>query len=393
MGVQPLKLLDLPYEVLVHVLDYLPLKIINSLIDVHGYIELVIRQWIKSRNAIASFSAYKSSLEQPFSIVTGKCQSGKTKTLLSVFDHYASRNPDYRIIILLQNKRDHESQFLSRIGGRDITSVASLPVPASRSQGLVIIHNKFRLEKLEKILTSSRKRIYSKYLLIIDEYDAILGPSKAGASAIASAKFDKYFPKPVSFLGISATPRQKDSNLIVSKIPVPLDYCQITECIPWEASDSGDPGDLQVLQEAKRIVKTNSPEFILYSTIPKIARHKIVAARLFKKGLDVVIYNGHGLRLYTNSLPNTGRMYKGKLSDLLGYYAHMGRCLVVVGRNLISRGISFTDGNLVASVLFCESIPSAKASIIQKISRVCGTARPDVPRRVVYTCSKRKVFL
>jgi hypothetical protein len=71
---------------------------------------------------------------------------------------------------------------------------------------------------------------------------------------------------------------------------------------------------------------------------------------------------------------------------------YSGMPLVVVGYNIMNRGISFVstgENPIAATVMFYTSSERSHiVGIAQRFGRICGTARSDLSRRVVYCSDK-----
>ena len=110
-------------------------------------------------------------------------------------------------------------------------------------------------------------------------------------------------------------------------------------------------------------------------------------------------YNGDGFSVYKNGvLFDIGVVSSDDISSVLDKLRDDGP-VVVVGFNLMDRGISFVAGPntgnryglinkpLSATVMFYSGADKSYAvGIAQRFGRICGKSRPDILRRVVY-CS------
>jgi predicted RNase H-related nuclease YkuK (DUF458 family) len=193
---------------------------------------------------------------------------------------------------------------------------------------------------------------------------------------------------------VSATPencshisRVTGKDIIV--LPTPRAYKGVSEHVSWDGSDSA------IGVEVERIRLAGSREVILHSA-DKVNVDQKEKAKSYSQMFNciAVTYNMKGFKIYKNGAGFRGVTINklDSISAILEKLTDLGP-VIVVGYNLMNRGISFVgtrvDKPMSATVMFCSmGMTSHVVGTVQRFGRVCGTSRPDITRRVVY-CSNR----
>jgi hypothetical protein len=159
----------------------------------------------------------------------------------------------------------------------------------------------------------------------------------------------------------------------------------------WSNQENTDA----LVAEVERIKEECSKEVILYCTDRLNSGQAEISRDLCRIAkCPVVSYNGSGSIIY-KPRQNPRLNKTDAISDILAeleqdFYTGP---VIVVGHALMSRGISFVSSKsgekpLSATVMFYEGSRTAHAvGIAQRIGRISGNSRPDLPDRVLY-CSK-----
>ena len=354
-------------------------------------------------------------------IITGPTQAGKTARVIQAC--VAEKNTKKFITISCDNLTAQLNQMLARFVGRDIPvftlkSINFTQVEEhlknNRSVVVIILNNDKQIIKLDNFL--SELVFYqtpSDYLFFHDEGDMV---NKADTlEDLTSKTIAKSHLRWVSLIDklqksqvqttrvfVTATPENcsfisdiKLKDIIV--LPIDTNYRNISQHIVWDKTNLQPIG-----VEVERIRQAVSREAILYSVEKKNGDQE-ETAKMFSSRFNCVAltFNMQGFRVYQNGSPFRHPSIQIQQSDSISLVFQKLRDVgpvIVVGYNLMNRGISFVGSelnqevrtrSLTATTMFVEmGDKSHVVGTTQRLGRGCGTSRPEITRRVVY-CSQK----
>ena len=354
-------------------------------------------------------------------IITGPTQAGKTARVIQAC--VAEKNTKKFITISCDNLTAQLNQMLARFVGRDIPvftlkSINFTQVEEhlknNRSVVVIILNNDKQIIKLDNFL--SELVFYQSpndYLFFHDEGDMV---NKADTlEDLTSKTIAKSHLRWVSLIDklqksqvqttrvfVTATPENcsfisdiKLKDIIV--LPIDANYRNISQHIVWDKTNLQPIG-----VEVERIRQAVSREAILYSVEKKNGDQE-ETAKMFSSRFNCVAltFNMQGFRVYQNGIPFRHSSIQIQQSDSISLVFQKLRDVgpvIVVGYNLMNRGISFVGSelnqevltrSLTATTMFVEmGDKSHVVGTTQRLGRGCGTSRPEITRRVVY-CSQK----
>jgi hypothetical protein len=349
-------------------------------------------------------------------IITSPTQVGKTNYIIK--NCKKNKNRPFMFLLTCDNSKAQMKQLKNRlldngIVAHDLSSATKSKVEAILRDGksvfIVMLNNETQVKKLNVLVNSIRvTRRPKQYIVFHDEADMINKADARAESGVAAShkRWVSFFDflasrnEIVKRFWVTATPENCSSisgitgdDIIV--LPVPEEYVGITENVNWTESDP----DNALGFEIKRIQELNNGEIILYCLDRKKAAQDLIAREIsFNHSCIAFSYNGDGFLFYKNGDPLILDVNcSDDISSVLDKLRGCGP-VVVVGYNLMNRGISFVAGpntgnyfdNCVptATVMFYAGGKSSHiVGLAQRFGRICGTSRPDITRRVLYCSS------
>lgn len=362
-------------------------------------------------------SIHDETRESKNVIITSPTQVGKTSYIIE--NCKKNKNQPYLFVLTCDNSKEQLKQLKTRLTDNgivvyDLKTITKTKIENSLFLGkalfIVMLNNAVQITKLETLVNKLRVNCRPKqYVIFHDEADTI---NKAD---IGSEIDDNTIPmshrKWHSFIGtiekrnevikrfwVTATPENCSSlSKITGKdivvLPVPDNYISVSEHNNWDGKSSVELG-----YEIERIRHLNNGEVILYCIDKKKTIQNDTAQDISSKFKCVSLcYNGDGTIVFRNGKVNgRSEFFKDDISNILDKLRDCGP-IVVVGYNLMNRGISFVaapnckndkeqlDQPPTATVMFYSGgTGSHLVGIAQRFGRICGTSRPDLFRRVVY---------
>lgn len=355
-------------------------------------------------------------------VITSETQNGKTETLLRIVKE---ADKGTVTVISCDNKGDQLKQLTERMLSKRINHFILSDLSDKKIKKtiekfeqaykddeqivIVLLNNYSQCSKLTKFVKGVMKKMemIERYQVIHDEADLINKIDNVATiipeedAAKVHTEWIEHFNtirlfenlKFLKRVWVSATP--ENCSLIhevkakdVFILPTKPDYRPVSEHIEW--SDCPD----KLKEEVDRINSANSKEAILYCTSRINTRHNQLS-RMFSLNINcpVVSYNGKGVNIYKNGeLKEKHQLAIGHV--LAKLETNYDGAVIIVGHNLMNRGISFISSRksekpLTSSVIFYEGKDAVNAvNIAQRLGRVTGTSRPDLSRRVVYCSDK-----
>lgn len=353
-------------------------------------------------------------------IITSPTQVGKTAYIIE--NCKRNKNRPYLFVMTCDNSKAQMKQLKNRlldngIVGHDLGSATKAKLEDVLRDGkcayLVVLNNDCQIKKLESLVNSIRVRYRPKqYVVFHDEADTV-NKADAGTEiddlsvAISHRRWNQFFDtlsgrgEMVKRFWVSATP--ENCSLIsgitgkdIVVLPVPSGYVGVTENVEWTDTDSG----ASLGMEIRRVRELDNGEVILYCLDKKKDTQDTLARDIsFRYNCISFTYNGDGFCIYRGGdVLVLGLRGCDDISTVLDKLRGQGP-VVVVGYNLMNRGISFVAGPNTgsgyervnppptATVMFYSGGRSSHmVGLAQRFGRICGTSRPDLTRRVVY-CS------
>jgi hypothetical protein len=350
-------------------------------------------------------------------IITSPTQVGKTRYIIENCER--NKNRPYMFILTCDNSKAQMAQLKVRLFDRGITCFDTTSATKTKIENILrdgkavvilMLNNGAQIAKLEKIVNTVRVQYRpSQYLVYHDEADMI---NKAdigvqvddNAVALAHRRWLSFFStlegrnEIVKRFWVTATPENCSSiagitgrDIVV--LPVPQNYVSISENIEWDGSFDA------LGYEVERIRTIGNGEVILYCVDKKKSDQSSIALEIsVSKNCIALCYNSDGSIVYNNG--NVMVDVSGDISSILDRLRGLGP-IVVVGYNLMNRGISFVAGPIsspefalinpppTATVMFYSGGSTSHiVGLAQRFGRICGTSRPDITRRVVYCDSQ-----
>lgn len=346
-------------------------------------------------------------------IITSPTQVGKTRYIIENCER--NKNRPYMFILTCDNSKAQMAQLKVRLFDRGITCFDTTSATKTKIENILrdgkavvilMLNNGAQIAKLEKIVNTVRVQYRpSQYLVYHDEADMI---NKAdigvevddNAVALAHRRWLSFFStlegrnEIVKRFWVTATPENCSSIAGISGrdivvLPVPQNYVSISENIHWDGSFDA------LGYEIERIRGLGNGEVILYCVDKKKSEQSIIASEIsVTKNCIALCYNSDGSIVYNNGSVMVD--VSGDISSILDKLRGLGP-IVVVGYNLMNRGISFVAGPIsspefalinpppTATVMFYSGGSTSHiVGLAQRFGRICGTSRPDITRRVVY---------
>ena len=327
----------------------------------------------------------------------------------------------YRTLMAL----DDVDVELYKVTDKKLVQRLSKCLDTNKNFVIFCLDNSSQIEKLEKVFKElfidGKLDITPKVALIHDEGDIItkdpdtdIIKSNQGLSHKMWLGLVKTLQKTIDLkrIFVTATPENccmlyEIQTVDVMCLDVPSNYIGYKDIVYQELSDDIDS---VLRKEVKRIKTEKNGEVILYCIDRKITTgQEVVLARLGEHlKCTVCTYNGNGISVIFRSSKRCS-MFKKELQDLNKIYQCEDKqvwikkltirkfyklcklvgeiCIVTIGKDLISRGISYVgedlDNPLTATTIIYKPGTSMHAvGITQTIGRITGCARPDLKRRV-----------
>jgi hypothetical protein len=390
-------------------------------------LKVAIRKALAEKEAVINNVFGHSFKNQSNYIITATTQTGKTKMLTDILGETGMRS----ISVVSCDNRDDQVQQLSKrlhLAGIENLKIKDIKLTAAgnvkkvflerilkhynehKKLTFVLLNNTSQCSKLSSVINQLFRTLdVERYQVFHDEADLINKSDYVeanGPEKIAKVHKDwvehfnniKVFHqiKFVKRVWISATP--ENCSLIkdvkakhVFVLPQHPNYRTQNIFEEWSNQENTDA----LVAEVERIKEECSKEVILYCTDRLNSGQAEISRDLCRIAkCPVVSYNGSGSIIY-KPRQNPRLNKTDAISDILAeleqdFYTGP---VIVVGHALMSRGISFVSSKsgekpLSATVMFYEGSRTAHAvGIAQRIGRISGNSRPDLPDRVLY-CSK-----
>ena len=343
-------------------------------------------------------------------IVASQTQVGKTQYLIDAIKR--RRNDGEIFVISCDNYTAQLNQMIDRLNGNGIVAfdaskmtptVASRMLVSNMNIVIVMLNNCSQIKKMTSLINGIRINSEVKRMIFFhDEGDTVNktdNPFKISDKSVAKSHrmWDLLFENisssmiPTTRFWISATPENCSS---VSKItggriivlPVPEDYRGVSDHRDWTSN-----GEC-IKYEVERIRELDNGEVILHC-VDKKNVDQDGTARVLSRAYNCVSvsYNGKSAILYKVGRTVTNIIHPDdSISTILDKTRELcsGFPLIVVGYNLMSRGVSFVGSGInppTATVLFNQSgVGAHVVGLAQRYGRITGTSRPDLRRRIVY---------
>jgi len=354
-------------------------------------------------------------------IITGPTQAGKTARIIQAC--VAEKNTKKFIVISCDNLKAQLSQMLSRFRGTNIPvftvtqlnyQEVSSYLKDGKSVVAIILNNEAQVKKIDCFIGDLQlHHDPSSFVFFHDEGDMVnkaddIADLKNNTIAKSHQRWVFMMDKigkgdiPAVRAFVTATPENcsyisdiKGKDIIV--LPIDVDYRGISEHKVWDKTNLDE-----IRGEVERIRHQESREAILYSVYKKNEKQDEIA-RDFSERFDCVAltFNMKGFKIY-----EFGRDYEDYALDfsqddsisLVFQKLVDAGPVIVVGYNLMNRGISFVGSNLnqsvtsrplTATTMFVEmGDKSHVVGTVQRLGRGCGTSRPELSTRKVY-CSQK----
>jgi hypothetical protein len=351
-------------------------------------------------------------------IITSPTQMGKTKYIIRACKKI--ENEAILIVISCDNSLAQLAQLNSRLEQNDVLSYTlkgANPhtvcdhLNSGKSVVLTMINNVFAIQRLQKfLLIVQTNSTVVKHVMFHDEADTLnkadtvedIANKEVAMSHrtwIQTFRILENSNTPVKRFWVSATP-ENCSNISriegkdIFVLPRDNSYTGVTEHVSWDY-DEDDENEELLSVEIERIRNLNNGEFILYCVDKKNTDQSRKALSISRQNNCVtcchnmmgssIFVNGDFIRCYPRSEAVCDVLEKIK-------NRYSGMPLVVVGYNIMNRGISFVstgENPIAATVMFYTSSERSHiVGIAQRFGRICGTARSDLSRRVVYCSDK-----
>lgn len=344
-------------------------------------------------------------------IITAPTQVGKTRSIIEL----SKACIGWLTVISCDNKIDQQKQLVKRIRNENINVYALASARKNmdkiidninnrKNVIIVLLNNDSQVKSLTNFIKEMlMKTADIKYMCIHDESDMVnksddihdinnVKIPKSHREWVANFSIVKSLGvKTIRRVWVSATPENSSklfnitgSDIIV--LPTPHNYKGINKFIEW----NGDDNSL-LENEITRIKNLGNGEIILYCAERLTEEHREIAALFSDKyGCISVVYNSKGVVIY--GLGNKTRKSDDTIDIVLSKLHRLkAGPIVIVGNELMNRGISFVGNNLdkpyAATVMFYKGgIDTYVINLAQKFGRITGMARPDLQDRRIY-CS------
>lgn len=352
-------------------------------------------------------------------IITSPTQLGKTKYVIDACKK--NNNNGELIVISCDNSNVQMSQLRDRLMEAGVCNYAVTKASSSVVGGLlkskktvvlVMLNNASQVSKLTKLINYIKfVNDPTRYIFFHDEADMInksdnISELSDGSIPLSHRSWVGLMDLlensciPTNRFWISATP---ENCSLISRIygkdilvlPGDDDYRGISGYTSWSPDDenSGDSLEYEINRIRQSGVE-NSGEVILYCVDKKNVDQDEMAREISDKYNCVTLsYNMKGLVLYFEGRVTRGIIgKKDNISVVLDKTREICRDenspMVIVGYNLMSRGVSFVAQGYnppTATVMFYSGgINSHLVGLAQRFGRITGTSRPDLVRRMVY---------
>jgi hypothetical protein len=213
---------------------------------------------------------------------------------------------------------------------------------------------------------------------------------------------------------VTATPENcvmlyKIESPDVMKLEIPGTYVGYSDIIYNELEDELDIKDI-LEKEVERISESGTNEVILYCIDRKIVdgHEKVLDSLSSNLKCAVNTYNGNGITAYMRNL-TTSKKFEGLLKKEMIKYKKDGKyfvikqlairkfytlckkagekCVVTIGKDLISRGISYVSEDkrepmTATTMIYKPGMSMHAVGICQTIGRITGCAMPGLKRRL-----------
>ncbi len=358
-------------------------------------------------------------------IIAADTQVGKTQKLIDACKLVLNEN--HLIFISCDNRIDQMNQLINRYKKQNVTvhrlskrnmpekvELAANSLADNRAVIFVILNNAAQIRNAEWFigLLKLKTRI-RKYTVFHDEGDMvnkadsrddIANPSIAESHRLWISHMEHIQRlnriDVINRFWVSATP-DNCSELIniyannIILLPKPTTYRTISNHVAWDYNDETFANNM-LKSEIERVRRNNIGEVILYC-VDNHTQQQIDMAKYFAYRYDCIgcSYNSKGITFYKKVGDIVkGFVYKQKdISLFLKYIKNKNKPVVIVGYDLINRGISFVgsekDSPLAATVMFYKGTNQTPlVTLDQRFGRLSGTARSEITERVIY-CSQR----
>lgn len=378
-------------------------------------------------------------------LIYGPTQLGKSGATREFIE--ACFKANVPVIVSTDNKTDQCEQLYSRIrndlGGSDIKMMKVLDksfgdefkksiINGSNRIVIFCLDNAPQVEKLIVNITSLATRHpqemkkFNKFALIHDEADVISKDNRTNEIHEEQAESHKKWIELVNLINknisyidlkrifITATPENcmmlyKIDSVDIMKLKMSNNYIGYKDIDYIEFEDDLDV--MKILKkEVTRIKGQDTCEVILYCIERKIADGHDAVLLSLSKNLRCIIntYNGNGITAYMRTVvisnkfesmlkkekikySRNEKMFNIKMLTIRKFYSmckELGEnCVVTIGKDLISRGISYvsedTHEPLTATTMIYKPGTTMHAvAICQTIGRITGCAMPNLTRRL-----------
>jgi hypothetical protein len=379
----------LPGDLIFSIFDYLKNTDIKNFCKSSKIFNKSYEEYKKHQRMFFLFKGRSKKFNQK--IITAPTQVGKTGAIIEMASVLTGI-----VLVVGQNRRDQQLQTTRRFSEKGIqihkityqTDPKELQLLLDRDGKIIlsVMYNHQKIKFLDKII--NRLSGFREYHIFKDEADSLTGKLASENWVKHINKFitgsDEYLK--IRIYHVSATYKKcLDFTEDVFNLDVPQDYRPVNEFHEW---NSNTDDSLKLLIK-KELLSLKKGEMILYSVNSVLRQHEI-AIFLSKAIKDIICitYNSKKITLYDG---NTIKGFPKDIHKLLDVLKNQTKHVIIIGGSLINRGMSFCskgEDGLAATVIFVSGCHNSNdATVVQKIGRITGTARPDLVSRRVYAHS------
>jgi hypothetical protein len=355
-------------------------------------------------------------------IITSPTQVGKTKYVIDACKRNENRGE--LIVISCDNSLVQLSQLRSRLTeaavcnypvNKATSTVVGKILKSGKTVVLVMLNNASQVGKLTKLINDIRfVNDPTRYIFFHDEADMLnksdeMEELSNGTIPLSHRSWVGLMDLlentciPTNRFWISATPENCSSiSRIAGKdilvLPENDEYRPVSGYTHWNIEDDNSMSSLEYeIERIREVGVEMSGEVILYCVDRKNIDQDEMAREISEKYSCVTCsYNMKSMVLYFEGSVVRGIIgKKDNISTVLDKTRLMcgdeNAPMVVVGYNLMSRGVSFVAEGLnppTATVMFYSGgVNSHVVGLAQRFGRITGTARPEISRRMLYCSS------
>jgi hypothetical protein len=377
---------NLPGELIFSIFDYLKNSDIKNFCKASKIFDSTYEEYKKHQQMLFLFNEKNKKFNQK--IITAPTQVGKTGAIIEMASVLTGI-----VLVIGQNRRDQQLQTMRRFSEKGLqihkitynTEPEELQRLLDRDGKIIlsVMYNHQKIKFLDKII--NKLSGFPEYHIFKDEADSLTGE-------LASFYWVKHINKFISssdenlkirIYHVSATYKKcLEFTKDVFTLAVPDDYRPVNEFHEW---DSTVVGGLELLIK-KEVLSLKKGEMMLYSVNSVLRQHeRAIFLSKAIKDIICITYNSKKITVYDG---NTTKVFSKDIHKLLEVLKKQTKHVLIIGGSLINRGMSFCskgEDGLAATVIFVSGcLNSNDATVVQKIGRITGTARPDLSSRRVY---------